>query len=121
MRSPFCHVSVLMSKSIVNQVGGYNENLSYSEDWELWLKIGKYAQLANLPDITVEIRKEEHSLSNDYFLKQLPINRQIVKRFYKDYPFKIKAYLYHQLIKFFFALSIAFVIASVTSLALPNP
>jgi len=103
MRSPFCHVSVLMKKSILKRVGGYNETLPYSEDWELWLKIGKHAQMANLPDITVAIQEEDISLSGEYFLKQLPINRQIVKQFYKDYPKNISAFFYHLFLRFFFA------------------
>jgi len=104
MRSPFCHVSVLIVKSILDQVGGYDEALPYSEDWDLWLKIGKHAQLANLPDITVAIQEEDISLSRDYFLKQLPINRQIVKQYYKDYPKSFRAFSYHHFLWFFFAI-----------------
>lgn len=104
MRSPFCHVSAVMKKSIVDQVGGYDESLPYSEDWDLWLKIGRRAQLANLPEIMVAIQEEDLSLSGDYFLKQLPINRQIVKRYFKDYPGSFRAFWYHQFIRFFFAI-----------------
>lgn len=103
MRSPFCHVSVLMVKSVVEQVGGYDETLPYSEDWDLWLKIGSQAQLANLRDITVAIQEEGISLSQDFYLKQMPINRQIVKQYYNVYPSSAKAYLYHQSIRCFFA------------------
>ena len=53
LRSPFCHVSLLMLKSVLDQVGGYNENLSYSEDWDLWLNMGRYSEFVNLPDIMV--------------------------------------------------------------------
>lgn len=104
MRSPFCHVSVLMRKSIVDKVGGYNETLPYSEDWDLWLKIGKHAQMANLPEIMVSIQEEDLSLSREYFLKQLPINRQIVNQYHKDYPRRTTAFLYHQFLRFFFAI-----------------
>lgn len=104
MRSPFCHVSVLMLKSIVDKVGGYNEDLSYSEDWELWLKMGKHTEFANLPDIMVAVKEEDLSLTGTYFLKQLPINRKIVKQYFKEYPNSTKAFFYHQFIRFFFAL-----------------
>tara|TARA_R110000737_G_scaffold347676_3_gene379746 strand:- start:596 stop:1414 length:819 start_codon:yes stop_codon:yes gene_type:complete len=104
MRSPFCHVSVVMVKSVVVEVGGYDEQLSYSEDWDLWLKIGKRAQLANLPDITTAIQEDDLSLSKDFYLKQMPINQKIVKQYYDDYPQKSKALLYHQFIRFFFAI-----------------
>lgn len=105
LRSPFCHVSVLMLKSVLDQVGGYNENLSYSEDWDLWLNMGRYSEFANLPDIMVAIQEEDLSLSGNYFLKQLPINRQIAKRYYKYYPRKIRAFLYHQFLRLFFAVA----------------
>jgi glycosyltransferase involved in cell wall biosynthesis len=104
MRSPFCHVSVLITRNVLDKVDGYDENLTYSEDWDLWLKIGRHAQLANLPDITVAIQEEGISLSKDFYLKQMPINRQIVKHYYNDYPKKFKAYFYHQFIRFFFAI-----------------
>ena len=104
MRSPFCHVSVLIAKEVLDQVGGYDETLSYSEDWDLWLKIGKHAQLANLPDITAAIQAEDISLSQDFYLKQMPINRKLVKRHFRDYPFRFKALLYHQFIRYFFVI-----------------
>lgn len=102
MRSPFCHVSVLIVKSIIDQVGGYNETLPYSEDWELWLKIGKNTQFANLSDISVAIGDEDKSLSGEYFLKQLPVNRQIIKQYYRHYPKHLKALFYHQFLRVFF-------------------
>jgi len=104
MRSPFCHVSVLMRKSVVNKVGGYDETLPYSEDWDLWLKMGKHSDFVNLPDVTTLIAEDHLSLSQDYYLKQIPINRQIVQRYYSDYPSRIKAWLYHQYIRCFFAI-----------------
>ncbi len=104
MRSPFCHVSVVMVKSILDQAGGYDEALSYSEDWDLWLKMGKHTKLANLAGIMVAIQEEDISLSGEYFLKQLPLNRQMVKQYFKDYPGSIKAFIYHQFLRFFFAI-----------------
>lgn len=104
MRSPFCHVSVVMKRQLVDLTGGYDESLPYSEDWDLWLKLGKHCQLANLPEIMVAIQEEDLSLSDDYFLKQLPLNRQIVKQYFNDYPGSIRAFLYHQFIRLFFAI-----------------
>lgn len=102
MRSPFCHVSVLIVRTIFAKAGGYDESLPYSEDWDLWLKIGRIAQFANLPGIMVSIQEEDLSLSGDYFLKQLPLNRKIIQKYNKDYPRSKRAYLYHQFLKFFF-------------------
>ncbi|MGK0364406.1 MAG: glycosyltransferase involved in cell wall biosynthesis [Saprospiraceae bacterium] len=104
MRCPFCHVTVLMRKSIVEKVGRYDEVLPYSEDWDLWLKIGTQTQFANLPDVTTEVIEEDASLSDSYFIKQFPINRQLVRKFKNDYPGGRIAMLYHYFIQLFFRL-----------------
>jgi glycosyltransferase involved in cell wall biosynthesis len=106
MRCPFCHQSILMRNSVLQQVGYYDEDLIYSEDWDMWLKIGAVSKIANLPEITVQVFEplENDSLSGDFFLKQLPINRQLVKKYAKDFPMAWKAKLYHQFIGLFFQL-----------------
>ena len=38
-RSPFCHGSVAMRKSALAEVGGYNEAMLYSQDYDLWLRM----------------------------------------------------------------------------------
>ena len=38
-RNPFCHGSVAVRKSALEQVGGYNEALLFTQDYDLWLKM----------------------------------------------------------------------------------
>ena len=38
-RNPFCHGSVAVRKSALDRVGGYNEALLYSQDYDLWLRM----------------------------------------------------------------------------------
>ncbi len=106
LRCPFCHQSVLLRQSVLEKVGHYDENLIYSEDWDLWLKFGVISKVANLPEITVEVYEplENESLSGDFFLKQLPINRQLVAKYAKDFPRAWKAKLYHYFIALFFSI-----------------
>ena len=40
-RNPFCHGTVAMRKSVLESVGGYNENLLFSQDYDLWLRMAK--------------------------------------------------------------------------------
>lgn len=101
-RSPFCHVSVLMRMSILKKLNGYDENLPYSEDWDLWLRIGLDSKFANLPELTTVIFEEEKSLSDSFFLQQLPLNFSIIKKHWNHYPNKTKAFFYHKGLSFFF-------------------
>lgn len=103
-RCPFCHVTVLMRKTIVESVDGYDESLPYSEDWDLWLRIGTQCKMANLPDISVQLTEEDNSLSAVYFLKQLSLNRKIIQRYTKQYQSAQKAIWYHRGIKLFFSI-----------------
>lgn len=52
-RNPFIHSSVLIRKSALDDVGNYNHNLHYAQDYELWLRLGAKYELANLPGATV--------------------------------------------------------------------
>lgn len=49
--NPFQHSSIMMPKFVLNEVGGYNEDLLVSIDYELWVRIGCRYNLANLPDV----------------------------------------------------------------------
>jgi hypothetical protein len=48
---PFVHSSVIFRKSVVSeQTGFYNEALAYSQDYELWRRIGGF-QLRTYPSL----------------------------------------------------------------------
>lgn len=103
-RCPFCHVTVMMRKSIIEKIGGYDESLTYSEDWDLWLRIATHSQVANLSAICAAVTEEKASLSDTYFLKQLPLNRKLIQKYAKAYPGGQKAIWYHRGVQFFFTL-----------------
>jgi glycosyltransferase involved in cell wall biosynthesis len=49
--SPFVHGSVMVKKSVIAEVGGYNELFSFVEDYELWLRIASKHRVNNLTDV----------------------------------------------------------------------
>jgi len=51
--NPFVHTSVTMRKSVLQAVGGYNEDYPYLQDYELWVRLAGRTRLANLPDVLV--------------------------------------------------------------------
>jgi glycosyltransferase involved in cell wall biosynthesis len=58
------HPSVMFRKSIFQQVGGYREFLSGSEDYDLWLRLSEIGELANLPIKLTKYRKSQFQVTN---------------------------------------------------------
>jgi len=46
----FAHGSVMFRRECVEKVGGYREQFSYAEDYDLWLRIADRYGVANLPE-----------------------------------------------------------------------
>lgn len=50
-RNPFRHSSLMIPKSVLEDVGGYNERLRVAIDYEIQVRIACRYQVANLPDV----------------------------------------------------------------------
>ncbi len=61
--SPFAHPATVWRTSIVRKVGGYNENIPLSQDLDLYFRIGKICEFANLPDTLIKLRIHNDSSS----------------------------------------------------------
>ena len=46
----FGHGSVIMRKSVFDELGGYNEQFIYAQDYDLWLRISERYSLANIEE-----------------------------------------------------------------------
>jgi glycosyltransferase involved in cell wall biosynthesis len=103
-RCPFCHPSVLMRRAAFDEAGGYDETLSYAEDWDLWLRIGRRWRLANLADVTLVKERGAGTLSERHFLPQLAIAGELCRRYAAAYPRAWRARAYHGFSRAFFAL-----------------
>jgi glycosyltransferase involved in cell wall biosynthesis len=49
-RNPFVHSSVMMRRSVLERVGGYDEALPVAQDYDLWMRMSRLTRLANLPE-----------------------------------------------------------------------
>lgn len=72
----FIHSSVMLRRSVFDRVGGYSEDKARQppEDYELWSRIAREFDVANLPDILMAYREVPGSMSrtgNRPFLKNL--------------------------------------------------
>lgn len=104
-RCPFSHVTVVFRKHLFELVGGYDESLSYSEDWDLWLRMGLKSQLLNLADITTNVKESgAGSLTDTFYVSQWHLNQSILRKYRKSYPRKYLAAGYQSFIGLFFSL-----------------
>lgn len=56
--------SVVVRRNVFSKAGGFNEQLSYAEDYELWLRISCYGKIIYLNEILLNYRIHENSASN---------------------------------------------------------
>lgn len=69
--NPICHTSVLFRKSILKDIGMYNDKLIYSQDYEFWFRIMNKYKVANLSEVLVYRRYTKEMLSRRHDKKQL--------------------------------------------------
>ena len=71
IESPFVHSSVMMRTDVVRQLGGYDERLRTSQDFELWSRLLRNHDGANLPDVLLDFRSHDSSVSSSYKPEQI--------------------------------------------------
>ena len=49
-RNPFVHSSMMMRRSVVEQVGGYDPAFPVAQDYDLWMRMSRVTRMANLPE-----------------------------------------------------------------------
>jgi glycosyltransferase involved in cell wall biosynthesis len=70
----------VVKKSILKQVGVFDESLKFSQDWDLWLRIGRVGIFNYLPKPLTYIRRHKDNTSNniDGFLRD---EKSILKKY----------------------------------------
>ena len=56
-RNCFVHSSVIYRKDKVLDAGGYNSAIVYAQDYELWTKLSRIAQIRQLPQVLIKHRR----------------------------------------------------------------
>lgn len=102
-RCPFCHVSMMYKRELIQQVNGYDEQLEYGEDWDLWCRLGRLTKMYNFPEVMVEVNAEE-GLSYHFKDKQHRYNFSMIRQYKAYYPKHYLAFLYHIIVITYFSL-----------------
>jgi glycosyltransferase involved in cell wall biosynthesis len=55
----------MFRKDCIDKLGGYNEDLKYAQDYDLWLRISEYYKVANISEFLQYWRCEKHGISFD--------------------------------------------------------
>jgi len=61
----FIHGSVMMRRSVLEEVGGYDEFYRYGQDYDLWLRLAQRWKLANLSEPLYCLRLHDESVYFD--------------------------------------------------------
>ncbi|TSC88486.1 MAG: glycosyl transferase family protein [Microgenomates group bacterium Gr01-1014_5] len=61
--SPFAHPATIWRTILINKAGRYSEIFPVSQDYELYFRMGKICQFANLPEILIKLRTHKDSSS----------------------------------------------------------
>ncbi|MGC4031251.1 MAG: glycosyltransferase [Tepidisphaeraceae bacterium] len=61
--TPICHPLAMFRRDAALQVGGYDESYAVAQDLDLWLRLGEVGELACLPDVILQYRMHEKSVS----------------------------------------------------------
>lgn len=64
-----CNSSVLFTRNILNEIGGLNENLRMSEDWEYWLRVACHYKFAFVDEPLVRYRVHNEQVSKNVDLR----------------------------------------------------
>jgi glycosyltransferase involved in cell wall biosynthesis len=62
--SPFSHPTILLRKAVLDLAGYYNPEFDFAEDYELYFRIGRLTQFGNVPEIVLEYRVLENSITH---------------------------------------------------------
>lgn len=67
--NPFIHPSVMMRKTVFNEIGFYDESFRYAQDYELWTRIVTKFKTANIPEKLLEYRLLKEGITKSNNLK----------------------------------------------------
>jgi glycosyltransferase involved in cell wall biosynthesis len=60
----FTHSSVVFRRSVVEELGGYDESVVYAQDYDLWSRIAERHEVAALPEYLVSYRRSAVSMTS---------------------------------------------------------
>jgi glycosyltransferase involved in cell wall biosynthesis len=79
--NPFSHPTIMLRKEILKKSGMYNPHYDFTEDYDLYFRIGKYAKFANLPQALIKYRITNNSVTVKY-LREMELKTITIRNLY---------------------------------------
>jgi len=89
----FIHSSVLIRRSIINGIGGYNSKIISGQDYELWLNLGCKSKFYNISEYLTQYRINPKGMTSSNYNLQLKETFMIIKKYKNFYPNYFKGYI----------------------------
>ena len=81
LHNAFCHSTVMFRRSaIIGEPFAYDEELSCAQDYDLWMRLLRRGEGANLPEVLVERCLHDCSMSTQRFAEQQRIADDVSRR-----------------------------------------
>ena len=85
--NPFVHGSVMFRRECIDKVGGYRVEMDRAEDYDLWLRISEYYEIANLQEPLYLWRWSQSGISltkMEYLEKKARLARKLAEERRKE-------------------------------------
>ena len=92
-KNPFAHSCVLFKTDLIKKAGGYNENLKYAQDYELWLRLFPLTKFYNIPEFLC-YRSIEKGISKENQKDQMKLVLKTKIKYIRKYNLSPKHYIY---------------------------
>ena len=79
-RNCVTHPTVMFRKELILRLNGYNESFKAAQDFELWNRLSKIAQIYHIPQHLIKYRRIKGCISSDFRDVQLGSVGNVVKR-----------------------------------------
>lgn len=86
LRNSFMHPAMMFKKDKALAAGGYAENIRYSEDYALVLKLGLMGEMEVVPEFLIRFRLNHQGLTSLNNLKQIITGIVLIWKYRRDYP-----------------------------------
>lgn len=92
--NPIAHSTSLFRKEAWERIGGYNQSLGFSEDWDLWMRLAKIGKLHNLQEYVASYLVGKQNRSRTYMIRAACINLRLRIKYRRDFPGFFSSFLF---------------------------